>query len=951
MIRRQFRVLYIDALRRLIDREVLSMHAQGDAATLIGQVISLLLFLSLLFSVPAIYFTGRMAMPGQEFLIAVWTLQHFLIATTMLIAGIFAVLSWNSVFPDKRDLTVLSALPIRTRTLFSARIAAIATALGLLLLALHGLAGVVWPFAFNRYVPAQVLPDFISQPRIAPVSPANIKAVLDVDLASLQRNPALQWGGLSIGVAIRGVPRVFSYGAAKPDSIYEIGSVTKTFTALALAQMERQGLVKLTQPVRDLLPLGTVEKPNGREITLLDLATHHSGLPRMPTGFHRKNNDDPFADFDRADLYEYLSQRGVRRPAGATFSYSNLGFGLLGEALAERDHSSYSEMIKRRITDPLGLKDTVVALSREQRERLIQGHNGFSEGPDGFRRIAHRYGDPLPPTTFAAIAGAGALHSTAADLLRFAEVNLNPVNAGFTLSGALAESHKVRADVVDSAPAAEFIPLGTGVALAWLRTPEGCYLHGGAMPGYSAAVVFYPRLQWAIAVLSNTGPGGLLSAALIAEHIRQRLEGLPALSLSPVSIPASGGFTGWLRLFASYWLTMIAAATFTYCSVLALQGFVAEMLPRQWFLRISSFLQIAVFCLLIGIYFLQPVIPVPNLFDVNSTGPPEWSPSYWFLGLLQKLNGSPALGFFAHRALLGLAVAVSATAGAYTLCYFRSLQRIIEQPDVLPSAYRQLILPLFRRSLQAAIIQFSIRTLLRSRQHRLILAFYLAIGFGATILLLKSPVAAEMTSSAAIDPWRQVSAPLLAASMIVMGFWVVGTRAVFSLPLELRANWIFRTLPLDPGSDYRSAMRYSVWVLSVIPAWLLFTCVFLSCWPWQAAIEHLFLLAILGLTIAEVCVQGNPKIPFTCGWLPGKANLHIAFWMCIVLILEIVLRLADWEASLLKNPRHWGVAALLLTAIAAAAALLASRFVAGEGEPLEFDEVPSWQLTRLSLSE
>lgn len=348
MSKRQFRVLYRDFLRRIVDIEVLSLHAGGDAGTLLGQVISLLIFLSVLFSVPAIYFSGRMAVPGQEFLIAVWTLQHFLIATTMLLVGLFAVLSWNSVLPDKRDVMILSPLPVRTRTVFLAKTAAAGTALALLLITLHALAGIVWPFAFNRYVPPQVLPDFVSQRAMPPVTAARMKAVLNSDFEPLRRDGAFVRGGVSIGLVTRSERRVFAYGAAKPNSIYEIGSVTKTFTALALAQMVQQGAVKLREPVRELMPPGTVEKPYGAEITLLDLATHHSGLPRMPAGFYQKNKDDPFADFHAADLYDYMARHGVKKPADAPFEYSNLGLGLLGQVLADREHMSYANFIKRR---------------------------------------------------------------------------------------------------------------------------------------------------------------------------------------------------------------------------------------------------------------------------------------------------------------------------------------------------------------------------------------------------------------------------------------------------------------------------------------------------------------------------------------------------------------------------------------------------------------------------
>lgn len=949
MAKRQFFVLYRDFLRRIVDIELLSVHARGDASTLFGQFISLLIFLSLLFSIPAIYFDGKIAVPGQDFLIGVWTLQHFLISTTMLLVGLFAVLTWNSVFPDKRDLMILAPLPVRTRTLFVAKIAAVATGLGLLILALHLLAGLVWPFAFNRHVPAQTVTEFASEPAVAPVDASHIESVLNRDLEPLRRSGAFVHGGVSIGVITHGVRRVFAYGAAKPDSIYEIGSVTKTFTALALAQMVQQGMVALNEPVRELLPSGTVDKPDGAEITLLDLATHHSGLPRMPSGFYRKNQDDPFADFSAADIYDYLAKHGVKKPADASFSYSNLGLGLLGQVLADRAHMSYAELMKMEVTDPLGLKDTVVALSPEQRSRFIQGYNGYTDGPDGFRRASHGYGDPVPPTTFAAIAGAGALHSTVVDLIQFLEENLHPRSSGRGLSAALLESQRLHADMTDSVANAEIIPAGTRIALIWWKTADGCYFHGGAMPGHTAAVLFHPKDDWAIAVLSNTGPGGLLSSDLIAEHIRQRLAGLPALSLAPVNVPATGGFSGLARLFGVYWGTMLAASAFIYCSVLGIQGLAASLLPRQWFLRVSGVLQLGVFCLLVSVYFLEPAIAAPNLFDVHSTGPPNWSPSYWFVGLFQELNGSPALGSYADRARIGLATAVCATVAAYALCYLRSMRKIIEQPDILPGAHRRTWLPRFGRSFETAVVQFSVRTLLRSRQHRVILAFYLGIGFGATVFLLKSPIAKEIMNTTALDPWHDVSVPLLAASIILMGFWVVGMRAVFSLPLDLPANWIFRMMPVRAGSRCVLAQRHSLWVLSLVPAWAISAVVFLSLWPWRAAVGHLVVLGLLGIIIAEVCLRGAQKIPFTCSWLPGKSNFHIAFWICILLILEIVLRAAEFERHALESFAMYTIGATALSAIAALAAWLSSRTDEVETETLHFEEAPSWQLTTLDL--
>src|SRR5947208_6507381 len=126
---------------------------------------------------------------------------------------------------------------------------------------------------------------------------------------------------------------------------------------------------------------------------------------------------------------------------------------------------------------------------------------------------------------------------------------------------------------------------------------------------------------------------------MLGQHIRQRLAGEPAISLDSVMVPASGGFVRLIRWFAVYWITMLAAGAFMFCCVLGLQGLAAQLLPRRLFLRVSSFLQIAAFFVMVAVYFLEPKLAAPG----QSQPYIDWSPSYWFLGLFQQLSGSPAL--------------------------------------------------------------------------------------------------------------------------------------------------------------------------------------------------------------------------------------------------------------------------------------------------------------------
>ena len=356
---------------------------------------------------------------------------------------------------------------------------------------------------------------------IPAVDAAGMSAVLDRDLAQALKTGALApqtATGVTVGVFHKGVRRVMAYGTAKPDSIFEIGSVTKTFTGLLLAQMIEQHQVQIDTPVRELLPEGTAPKPQGPEIRLLDLVTQHSGLPRLPDNFDAGDPANPYADYHTADLYRFIAQHGLAKPADAPYGYSNLGLGLLGQALANSAGIPYAQLLADEITLPLGLTDTVITLSTAQRARFIPGHT-----PD--LKAAQTW-------DLDALAGAGAIRSTASDLLTYLTANLHPdriaarpltTPADVSLPKAIALSHESR----------DLTSPGMHIAFAWMiDDATGTYWHNGATGGYSSLVFFNPRKDYAAAVLVNMTAGTDGSFAdRLGQHIAQRFEGKPALSL------------------------------------------------------------------------------------------------------------------------------------------------------------------------------------------------------------------------------------------------------------------------------------------------------------------------------------------------------------------------------------------------------------------------------------
>jgi len=200
------------------------------------------------------------------------------------------------------------------------------------------------------------------------------------------------------------------------DTVFEIGSITKVFTALLLTEMVTRGEVALDDPVSKFLP-GTVKMPdrNGKQITLLDLATYTSGLPRIPDGIPA-SGDNPYAAYTVEQLYAFLSSYTLHYDPGTHYEYSNLGFGLLGHALALRAGSSYEDLLVSRVCEPLGLRDTCISLSNSMRERLAQGHASNLK--------------PASNWDIPTLAGAGALRSTANDLVKFVKATcLSGANA------------------------------------------------------------------------------------------------------------------------------------------------------------------------------------------------------------------------------------------------------------------------------------------------------------------------------------------------------------------------------------------------------------------------------------------------------------------------------------------------------------------------------------------
>lgn len=297
--------------------------------------------------------------------------------------------------------------------------------------------------------------------------------------------------GMTIGVLHAGREEYAGYGRTgitaadgtpDADTIYEIGSVTKVFTGLLFADAVTQKRVQLEQPAGELLPAG-VSMPgfDGKPITLLHLATQSSGLPSLPDNFDPTDAGNPYASYTADDLYQFLNSYKLTRAPGEKYEYSNLGMGLLGQLLSLQSGQTYGQLLSERITGPLGLKDTAVKLTREQRSRAARPHQSF--------------GQPTNVWDFLSLAGAGGVHSTARDMLKLAQAHLDPPDND--LGAAIQLAWKVHRQ----SDAPEEPPLG----LAWNRIPGlDAGWHNGQTGGFHAMLLIDRRLNAAVVVLTNT---------------------------------------------------------------------------------------------------------------------------------------------------------------------------------------------------------------------------------------------------------------------------------------------------------------------------------------------------------------------------------------------------------------------------------------------------------------
>lgn len=430
--------------------------------------------------------------------------------------------------------------------------------------------------------------------------------------------------------------------------------------------------------------------------------------------------------------------------------------------------------------------------------------------------------------------------------------------------------------------------------------------------------------------------GGILALAILSLNC---LSGF----VWPFVLGIPGGFiAGFVRTCAAWWFTLISASLFLYSSALAVQGLSALLLPRRMFMRFSAVAQLAVFAAILSVYFLQGTLTSPAAFMAPGN---QWllasSPSFWFFALFNQLRGvlPQQLAWVAQRAWIALAVSLSGGLLSLLLCYLRTMKKTAEEPDLLPAKRGFSQTPVLAGGLQTAITMFSLRTLLRSRNHRVILAFYLSIVFALALATAHRALQAGQP--------RPFTNEFPIVTNIMMAVAVIGFRKVFSIPISLTANWILRTTQLHPSEHFVAAARNTLLLFAVVPVWIVSACLGLCFRSPSMVAGHLLILALLGVILAEVSLIRFRKVPFTCSLLPGGTNFQLVFWAGLVGFILLTLFVISLEMPALQDPLRYTQMVVSLCMIAAG--IWALNRHEAKSAVLYFEEMPDEVLTTLHL--
>lgn len=296
---------------------------------------------------------------------------------------------------------------------------------------------------------------------------------------------------LAIGIVKNGQSKTYFFGESAngnqtlptKTSIYEIGSLSKIFTAIILSNLVEEGTITLDQPISLFLPDTLKKNEDLSKITFQMLANHTSGLPRLPDNLEKVkgySTNDPYKSYDKKALYSYLATFKNKKSPGEEYEYSNLGYAVLGDIICDIYKKSYDQIVKDIICKPLDMNNTFQVLDPKRKDTF---------------KVYNKDGQEVPSWSFDAFSAAGGLKSSLEDLLKFA-------NAQFKMPQTPLENAMANTRLFTF-----FLPPDTDLGLAWhmnLLDDLTVYWHNGGTAGSSSYLALCPDKKSAVVILSNS---------------------------------------------------------------------------------------------------------------------------------------------------------------------------------------------------------------------------------------------------------------------------------------------------------------------------------------------------------------------------------------------------------------------------------------------------------------
>lgn len=426
-------------------------------------------------------------------------------------------------------------------------------------------------------------------------------------------------------------------------------------------------------------------------------------------------------------------------------------------------------------------------------------------------------------------------------------------------------------------------------------------------------------------------------------------------AFTAIMFPVGSAAPGKLALtVAAHIVSVFAASAFVFFTFLAVQALLIHVLPYRVVKRVSAWLQLgALFTVLFG-FFLVPPISAPGvLTSAANHRLVSLIPSFWFVGLYQTMLGTadPVLHWLALRASIALALSVSIALAGYLSGYSRHVRKTIEESGAVVEirkprlgwAKRLLDRVLLSNPRQHAVFWYVWRTMVRNRMPRLMLAAYASVGF---VYVIDGFASALKTIGN-----HKPTAALGAFPLILPFFLLLGMRVLFTFPVELGANWLFRLVDEegDPVTALR-AVRKMMIAAGIVPVCIASLPMYGLLWGWRIAFWHVLLSLLIALTVLEMLITGFYKIPFTCSFMPGKANLKATFTIYAVGFLIIAFIMINLELWLLMDTARTVKGVVFFSGLLAWANWRRRRDEEDPSARLVYEERANWQLNTLELT-